>query len=90
MSGSVVVPGKRRAVAVAIALLAATGVGSPLAHAQPAAVKSVRQDFNGDGYEDLATGAPVATVGGKKAAGYVGCPRHPGGGRPLRCASHRR
>lgn len=71
MSQSVVVPRTRRAVAVAIALLAATGVVSPLAHAQPSAVKSVRQDFNGDGYEDLATGAPGATVGGKKAAGYV-------------------
>jgi len=66
-----VVPRSRCAVVVAIALLAATAAASPLAHAQPAAAKSVRQDFNGDGYEDLATGAPFATVGGKKGAGYV-------------------
>jgi hypothetical protein len=71
VSESVVVPRTRRAVVVAIALLAGTAVVSPVAHAQPAAATSVRQDFNGDGYEDLATGAPSATVGGRKAAGYV-------------------
>ncbi|WP_409472146.1 VCBS repeat-containing protein [Streptomyces sp. HC307] len=38
---------------------------------QSAAAAGARQDFNGDGYEDLAVGAPYATVGGKKAAGYV-------------------
>ncbi|MEU5596435.1 VCBS repeat-containing protein [Streptomyces sp. NPDC020298] len=31
----------------------------------------VRDDFNGDGYADLAVGAPNATVGGKSKAGYV-------------------
>jgi hypothetical protein len=64
-------PRTRRAVVVAIALLAATGALSPVAHARSAAVQTVRQDFNGDGYEDLATGAPYGTVGGKKGAGYV-------------------
>jgi len=67
---SVVVPRIRRA-AVAVALLAGTAAVAPLAHAQPAAAKAVRQDFNGDGYEDLATGAPDASVGGRKGAGYV-------------------
>ncbi|MFF4499835.1 VCBS repeat-containing protein [Streptomyces sp. NPDC001401] len=71
MSESVVVPRSRRVLVVAIALLAGTAVVSPVAHAQSSAVKSVRQDFNGDGYEDLATGAPDAAVGGKKGAGYV-------------------
>ncbi|MFF4251810.1 VCBS repeat-containing protein [Streptomyces sp. NPDC001663] len=71
MSESLVVPRSRRALAVAIALLAGTAAVSPVAHAQSSTVQSVRQDFNGDGYEDLATGAPYATVGGKKSAGYV-------------------
>ncbi|MEU6380247.1 VCBS repeat-containing protein [Streptomyces sp. NPDC046909] len=59
----------RRAVVVAIALVAATCGALPVAQAQSRT--EVRQDFNGDGYEDLAVGAPYATVGGKKAAGYV-------------------
>ncbi|GAA3823529.1 FG-GAP repeat protein [Streptomyces coacervatus] len=71
MPESVVVPRSRRALVVAIALLAGTAVVSPVAHAQSSVVKSVRQDFNGDGYQDLATGAPYATVGGRKGAGYV-------------------
>lgn len=65
-----VVPRTSRVVVVAIALLAATAGALPLAHARTA-VTSLRQDFNGDGYEDLATGAPYATVGGAKGAGYV-------------------
>ncbi|PPS69980.1 MULTISPECIES: FG-GAP-like repeat-containing protein [Streptomyces] len=59
----------RRTVVVALALLSATAV-MPVAHARPA-VAEVRQDFNGDGYEDLAVAAPHATVGGKANAGYV-------------------
>lgn len=55
---------------VAITLLAATTTALPLAHAQPATT-SVRQDFNGDGYSDLAVAAPQATIGGRKQAGYV-------------------
>ncbi|NNN32737.1 VCBS repeat-containing protein [Streptomyces sp. S3(2020)] len=60
--------GTRRALVVAIALIAATCGALPVAQAQPKA--EARQDFNGDGYEDLAVGVPYATVGGKKAAGY--------------------
>lgn len=71
MSESVVVPRIRRVVAVAVAVLAGMATVSPLAHAQGSVVRSVRQDFNGDGYEDLATGAPGASVGGRKGAGYV-------------------
>lgn len=71
----------RRTVAVAVALLSAVCGALPVAQAraqaqeqeQPrsAAAAAVRQDFNGDGYEDLATGSRSATVDGKKAAGYV-------------------
>ncbi|MEI5098328.1 FG-GAP-like repeat-containing protein [Streptomyces sp. PmtG] len=42
--------------------------------ATPAAAKAAVKagdDFNGDGYADLAVGAPEATVSGKKQAGYV-------------------
>jgi hypothetical protein len=62
----------RRTVVVAIALLGASATAVPIAEAQPAAATTqVRQDFNGDGYEDLAVAAPYATVGGKAQAGYV-------------------
>lgn len=33
--------------------------------------RTVRTDFNGDGYPDLATGAPGGTAGGHAEAGYV-------------------
>ncbi|MDO0914995.1 FG-GAP and VCBS repeat-containing protein [Streptomyces sp. DT2A-34] len=69
----------RRAVVLAVALLSAVCGALPVAQAhaqaqQPrsaASAEGVRQDFNGDGYEDLATGSPLAVVGGRKAAGYV-------------------
>ncbi|KAB1146382.1 VCBS repeat-containing protein [Streptomyces luteolifulvus] len=67
----------RRTVVVALALLAATATALPAAHARPAAAGTdadatkVRQDFNGDGYEDLAVGAAAAKVGGMSGAGYV-------------------
>ncbi|MFG2359741.1 FG-GAP-like repeat-containing protein [Streptomyces sp. NPDC048521] len=32
---------------------------------------TAREDFNGDGYQDLAVAAPAATVGGHSWAGYV-------------------
>ncbi|MFF1767983.1 FG-GAP repeat domain-containing protein [Streptomyces sp. NPDC058249] len=56
--------------AVAIAVLAATSTALPVAHAR-AATTAVRQDFDGDGYEDLAVAAPSATVSGRTRAGYV-------------------
>ncbi|WP_405613742.1 FG-GAP repeat protein [Streptomyces sp. NBC_00076] len=60
----------RRAVTVALALLAVGATGSPVVQAAETA-PGVRQDFNGDGYEDLAVAAPHATVSGKARAGYV-------------------
>ncbi|MEU4657174.1 FG-GAP-like repeat-containing protein [Streptomyces sp. NPDC023723] len=60
-----------RALTIAIALLAATTAMSPLAQARPAGAVEERQDFNGDGYEDLAVGAPFGTVNGVAKAGYV-------------------
>ncbi|MEU6260812.1 FG-GAP-like repeat-containing protein [Streptomyces sp. NPDC047043] len=51
----------------------ALGVAPPqeLSRAEAAARAPVRFDFNGDGYGDLAVGAPGATVGGAARAGYV-------------------
>ena len=64
--------GMRRTVVVALALLATTAAALPVAHAAPAvATVSVRQDFNGDGYEDLAVGTENGTVNGRTTAGYV-------------------
>ena len=37
----------------------------------PAAGAAVRSDFNGDGYADLAIGAPADSVGGHDMAGAV-------------------
>lgn len=61
---------RRRTVAMAVALVAASVGVLPAGHAQ-AATATVRQDFNGDGYGDLAVAAPKATVNGKATAGYV-------------------
>ncbi|CCK30077.1 fusidic acid esterase [Streptomyces davaonensis JCM 4913] len=58
----------RRSLVVALALLGATVGATPLAHAQS---QPLRQDFNGDGYEDQVTGVPAGQVAGKKRAGYV-------------------
>lgn len=45
---------------------------APAAQAAPAAGKADRaDDFNGDGYADLVTGAPGGTVSGQSKAGYV-------------------
>ncbi|MBA2807813.1 FG-GAP repeat protein [Streptomyces sp. KM273126] len=55
------------------ACLLASGL-TPLALAAPAAhaaTTAAPYDFNGDGYRDLAIGAPGATVGGKAKAGAV-------------------
>src|SRR3954447_14279936 len=51
--------------------LALGGIPALTASAAAAAPNSVRDDFNGDGYKDLAIGAPTATVGGQRGAGHV-------------------
>ncbi|MES9519217.1 FG-GAP-like repeat-containing protein [Streptomyces capoamus] len=64
--------------------LTALGAAAPAASAAPAlsavpaksaaparSTVQVRDDFNGDGYADLAVGAPNATVGGQAEAGYI-------------------
>ncbi|MFJ8465168.1 FG-GAP-like repeat-containing protein [Streptomyces swartbergensis] len=62
----------RFAVATGLALLAgALAVPAAPVSAAPAAAERPRDDFNGDGYADLAVAAPTATVGGETGAGYV-------------------
>ncbi|NUR67159.1 MAG: VCBS repeat-containing protein [Streptomyces sp.] len=65
---------RRLALATGIALLAGA-VAVPAAGAATTAAapssKRLHDDFNGDGYADLAVAAPAATVGGKAKAGYV-------------------
>lgn len=56
-----------RALTIAVALVAATSAMSPLAQTRPAGAVELRQDVNGDGYEDLAVGAPSGTVNGATA-----------------------
>ncbi|NUR00707.1 MAG: VCBS repeat-containing protein [Streptomyces sp.] len=58
-------------VPVIAGVLALGGVPVLAGSAAAAAPKTVRDDFNGDGYKDLAIGAPGATVGGQKGAGEV-------------------
>lgn len=50
--------------------VAATG-GAPSGTAGGTAATTVREDFNGDGYQDLAVSAPAATVAGHSWAGYI-------------------
>ncbi|MDT7842381.1 FG-GAP-like repeat-containing protein [Streptomyces justiciae] len=63
---------RRLALAAAVAVTAAltVPVAAQAAGAGPAASR-LHDDFNGDGYADLAVAAPAATVGGKARAGYV-------------------
>ncbi|MEU9136003.1 FG-GAP-like repeat-containing protein [Streptomyces sp. NPDC048404] len=58
----------RLALVAAVAVAGAV-VGPVSAHA--AGTTSVRADFNGDGYTDIAVAAPWGTVGGYARAGYV-------------------
>ncbi|MFJ4325742.1 FG-GAP-like repeat-containing protein [Streptomyces tricolor] len=52
--------------------LTALGIAAPVVSAAPPKTATpVRDDFNGDGYADLAIGAPNGTVGGQSRAGYV-------------------
>lgn len=64
-------PRSRRALVVAVGLLAALGAAAPVAQAGPATTTGLHDDFNGDGYADLAVAAPTATVSGKTGAGFV-------------------
>ncbi|MFD7457664.1 MULTISPECIES: FG-GAP-like repeat-containing protein [unclassified Streptomyces] len=81
----------RRTTVVALALLTAgTTVGlSPARAADTVAVRQHRAavDFNGDGYEDVAVGAPSATVSDRAKAGYVavlyGAPEGLGAGKKV-------
>ncbi|MEV7072931.1 FG-GAP and VCBS repeat-containing protein [Streptomyces sp. NPDC091972] len=52
-------------------VLALGGIPALAGSATAAESKAVQDDFNGDGYKDLAVGAPIATIGGKQGAGYV-------------------
>lgn len=52
-------------------VLALGGIPALAGSASAAESKAVQDDFNGDGYKDLAVGAPTATIGGKPGAGYV-------------------
>ncbi|MCT9076788.1 VCBS repeat-containing protein [Streptomyces fulvoviolaceus] len=58
---------------LAAAMTVTGAVVLPAAHAEPAeaTAPAARQDFNGDGYEDLAVSASLGTVNGKTRAGYV-------------------
>ncbi|WP_330242597.1 FG-GAP and VCBS repeat-containing protein [Streptomyces sp. NBC_00525] len=66
---------------LAIAVCAATALSGGTAVAAPGgtsagtaggtAATTVHEDFNGDGYQDLAVAAPAATVAGHSSAGYV-------------------
>ncbi|UFR02822.1 FG-GAP-like repeat-containing protein [Streptomyces sp. Go40/10] len=51
--------------------LTTLGLAAPAVSAAPPKSTPVHDDFNGDGYADLAIGAPNATVGGQARAGYV-------------------
>ncbi|MEW2164195.1 FG-GAP-like repeat-containing protein [Streptomyces sp. NPDC007084] len=64
----------RRSVALAAGAVAAALAGGlliALPGAASAAPSGLGDDFNGDGYRDLATGAPGAVAGGKAKAGAV-------------------
>ncbi|MEU1850094.1 FG-GAP-like repeat-containing protein [Streptomyces sp. NPDC019990] len=63
--------GRAAAVAIAVAAAVTTPVTAHAAPAASSATAKLHDDFNGDGYADLAVAAPAATVGGKKGAGYV-------------------
>ncbi|MFL5998854.1 MAG: FG-GAP and VCBS repeat-containing protein [Streptomyces sp.] len=58
-------------IAGVLALGGIPALAGTAAAAAPKSVHDIKDDFNGDGYKDLAVGAPIATVGGKQGAGYV-------------------
>ncbi|MGW1022887.1 FG-GAP-like repeat-containing protein [Streptomyces sp. NPDC002577] len=57
--------------ATAVAAALAGGLLITLPEGASAAASGLADDFNGDGYRDLATGAPGAVAGGKAKAGAV-------------------
>lgn len=68
-----------RAVVAAAVVVAATGAAPAVSYGEDAstgararaAAGSVRADFDGDGYPDVAIGAPGGTVNGRSGAGYL-------------------
>ncbi|MFK4100111.1 FG-GAP and VCBS repeat-containing protein [Streptomyces sp. NPDC019531] len=63
---------QRRGWRTGLAVVLALGGVVALPAVAGAAPHQVRDDFNGDGYADLAVAAPDGTVGGKAKAGFVG------------------
>ncbi|MFF0157728.1 FG-GAP and VCBS repeat-containing protein [Streptomyces sp. NPDC005263] len=59
------------AVTVTMAVIAPVTASAADATSTAASVSRPQDDFNGDGYADLAVAAPDATVDGKTKAGYV-------------------
>ncbi|WP_434589633.1 FG-GAP-like repeat-containing protein [Streptomyces sp. A5-4] len=59
------------AVALAAAVVSAVVAVPAVASAAPPVAPTRADDFNGDGYADVAFAAPSATVNGKAKAGYV-------------------
>ncbi|MGC0340796.1 hypothetical protein RKD20_005830 [Streptomyces sp. SLBN-8D4] len=57
---------------LAVVLAVGGGVALPATAGAAAAPHQVRDDFNGDGYADLAVAAPDGTVAGRAKAGFVG------------------
>jgi hypothetical protein len=55
----------------AMVVAAAWGAPAAQAHTATSPAPKSQDDFNGDGYADVAITAPGATVGGKAKAGYV-------------------
>lgn len=63
--------GVAAAIAVVVAVTAPAVANAAEAPAAPASAAKLQDDFNGDGYQDLAVAAPRGKVGGKARAGYV-------------------
>ncbi|WP_369044393.1 FG-GAP repeat protein [Streptomyces sp. Midd1] len=61
----------RTTLAAATAVALAGGLLTLAASPAPAVTAKFADDFNGDGYRDLVTAAPNATVGGAKYAGAI-------------------
>ncbi|MGW6056695.1 FG-GAP-like repeat-containing protein [Streptomyces sp. NPDC055189] len=65
---------RRPAISTAVAAALIGSLGVPLVAGIASAkdrANTVREDFDGDGYQDIAVAAPGATVGGHTWAGYI-------------------